>query len=163
MDSKIVDEILEELSSTLERIETQSAAILEFIKEKGIAKDEELAPYLERAATASSVRWRATRVRLEHLFAGLEKSERQAEEKEKSQGQKDSKEREDKHKPASVQEAKQKDGVPNKPRQTEQAKAGEDSHAHGEQVRDASVQATPKAAEQEGKPSDENDKKRTAA
>ena len=69
MDSKIVDEIMEELSSTMERVETQSAAILEFIKAKGIAKDEELAPYLERAAAASSVRWRAVRVRVEYLLA----------------------------------------------------------------------------------------------
>ena len=78
MDSAITDEILEELSLTLQRVETQSAAILEFVKDKGIAKEEDLAPYLERASAASSVRWRAVRVRLARLLAGLEKSEQQA-------------------------------------------------------------------------------------
>ena len=38
-----MDEIIEELRSTLERIETRGDAVLEFIKAKGIAKDEELA------------------------------------------------------------------------------------------------------------------------
>jgi hypothetical protein len=83
MDSGITDEILEVLSSTLQRAEAQSAAILEFVKEKGIAKEDELATYLERANAASSVRWRATRVRLAHLLAGLEKRDQQAEEERK--------------------------------------------------------------------------------
>jgi len=80
MDSSIMDEILEELSSTLQRAEAQSAAILDLLRAKGIAKEDELAPYLERANDASSVRWRATRVRLAHLLSGLEKQKRQAEE-----------------------------------------------------------------------------------
>ena len=82
MDSAITDEILEELSLTLQRVESQSAAILELVKDKGIVKEEELTPYMERASAASSVRWRATRVRLERLLAGLEKSEQQSKERE---------------------------------------------------------------------------------
>jgi hypothetical protein len=78
MDSAIIDEILEELSSALQRAEAQSTAILEMIKEEGIAKEDELAPYLQRANEASSVRWRATRVRIGHLLSGLEKREQQA-------------------------------------------------------------------------------------
>ena len=78
MNSQIADEILEELSSTLQRLDTQSAALLEFVKDKSIAKDDELAPYLERAAAASAVRWRATRVRMAHLFASAEKTDQQA-------------------------------------------------------------------------------------
>src|SRR5438874_7816183 len=78
MNSEIADEILEELSSTLQRLDTQSAALLEFVRDKSIAKDDELAPYLERAAAASAVRWRATRVRMAHLFASAEKTEQQA-------------------------------------------------------------------------------------
>lgn len=80
MDSKTSDEIVEELSSTLQRIDTQSAAVLEFIKAKGLATDDELAPYLQRAAAASNVRWRAVRVRVEYLLAGREKNEIHAEE-----------------------------------------------------------------------------------
>jgi hypothetical protein len=84
MNSEIVDEIIEELSSSLQRVETQSAALMEFVKEKKLATDHELAAYLERASAASSVRWRATRVRLAHLLSGLEKSEQRAREHEES-------------------------------------------------------------------------------
>jgi hypothetical protein len=80
MDSVIIDEILEELSSTLQKVESQSAAVLELIKDKGIVREEELAPYLQRASAASSVRSRAMRVRLAALLAGLDKSELQAKE-----------------------------------------------------------------------------------
>src|SRR6266566_4725425 len=97
MNSQIADEILEELSSALQRLDTQSAALLEFVKDKGIAKDDELAPYLERAAAASAVRWRATRVRMAHLFASAEKKAEErstdrnkAEDREKSQTAKES-------------------------------------------------------------------------
>ena len=75
MDQELIDEILEELSSAMERVETQSAAALEFLKEKGMAKQEDLAPYLERAGNASSVRWQATRVRLSRLLSSIEKRE----------------------------------------------------------------------------------------
>ncbi len=87
MDVAITDEILEELSSALQRVEAQSSAILEFVKDKGIVKENELAPYLERANAASSVRWRATRVRLERLLSGLEKRQ-ESKEQRKEEGQK---------------------------------------------------------------------------
>lgn len=75
MDSKIAEQILDELAPTFEAIESQSEALLRFVREKGIASDEELAPYLEQAAAASSVRWRALRVRMGRLFSLAEKSE----------------------------------------------------------------------------------------
>lgn len=75
MDSKIAEQILDELAPTFEGIESQSAALLQFLKEKGIASDQDLAPYLEQAAAASSVRWRALRVRMGRLFSLAEKSE----------------------------------------------------------------------------------------
>src|SRR5215470_11560294 len=87
MDSGIANEILEELSSVMQRVEAQSAAILEFVKEKGIATADELAPYLDRANAASSVRWRATRVRLKRLLAGLEKREQQSKDESKEKRQ----------------------------------------------------------------------------
>jgi hypothetical protein len=78
MDSEIANEILEELTSALQRLETQSAGLLEFVKEKGIAKEDDLAPYLERAGAASAVRWRATRVRMARLFESAQKKAEQA-------------------------------------------------------------------------------------
>jgi len=75
MDAKIAEQILDELAPTFEGIESRSEAILHFLKDKGIATDEELAPYLEQAAAASSVRWRALRVRMGRLFSLAEKSD----------------------------------------------------------------------------------------
>jgi len=89
MDAKIAEQILDELAPTFEAIESQSAAILQFLKDKNIANDEQLAPYMEKAAAASSVRWRALRMRMGRLFSLAEKSEeetlakKEAEEKKK--------------------------------------------------------------------------------
>jgi hypothetical protein len=68
-DGKIGGELLGELFSSIEDLETQSAGILQFLKGKGLATDEELAPYLRQAADASNVRWRAARIRMEALLA----------------------------------------------------------------------------------------------
>jgi hypothetical protein len=68
MNSEAVKEILNELFSHLEKLETQSEAILQFLKEKKRVTDKQLAPYLEQAGNASNVRWRAARVRIERLL-----------------------------------------------------------------------------------------------
>ena len=77
INEEIASEILQELFSSLEALETQSAAVLSFLKDKGIASDDDLAPYLERAGNASSVRWRAARVRIEHLLSSVVKREQE--------------------------------------------------------------------------------------
>jgi hypothetical protein len=68
MNNEAMKEVLNELFSHLERLETQNAAILQFLKEKKRVTDKQLAPYLEQAGNASSVRWRAARVRIDHLL-----------------------------------------------------------------------------------------------
>src|SRR5579859_4620203 len=68
MNNEAMKEILNELFSHLERLETQSEAILQFLKEKKRVTDKQLAPYLEQAGNASNVKWRAARVRINHLL-----------------------------------------------------------------------------------------------
>ena len=63
MDESTVNEILDELLSSLEPLEAQNTVILHFLKAKGIATDEDLAPFLEQATNASNVRWRVFRLR----------------------------------------------------------------------------------------------------
>jgi hypothetical protein len=74
MDEEIVHQILAELLSSLEPLDTQSAAVVQFLKAKSIATDEELAPYFEQAGNASSVRWRAALVRIGGLISSAMKS-----------------------------------------------------------------------------------------
>ena len=80
--NNIVQEILHDLFASLEALETQNTAILQFLKDKGIATDEELASHLEQAGNASSVRGRGVRVRADYLFASAVKAAEQATEKE---------------------------------------------------------------------------------
>jgi hypothetical protein len=68
MNNEAMKEVLNELFSHLERLETQTEAILQFLKEKKRVTDKQLAPYLEQAGNASGVRWRAARVRINHLL-----------------------------------------------------------------------------------------------
>jgi len=82
MEPSVVEEILDELLPSFEALETQSGAILQFLKDKGIATDEGLAPYLQQARSASAVRWRAARLRMNHVLAPLlNTAEKNAEEK----------------------------------------------------------------------------------
>jgi len=74
VDTKIVEEFLDELFSSLEAVETRSAAVLQFLKEQAEVTDEELAPYMEQASKASNVRWRAARLRMMSLFSSAAKS-----------------------------------------------------------------------------------------
>jgi hypothetical protein len=58
MDVHLGQELLEELGSSLENLETRQGALLQLLQDKGIVTDEQLAPYLTQAGNASSVRWR---------------------------------------------------------------------------------------------------------
>lgn len=83
MKVELAQELLNELGSSIEKLETQNAALLQFLKDKGVVAEAEFAPYLEQAGKASSVRWRAARVRLEYLISGEQQAEEKAAEKER--------------------------------------------------------------------------------
>lgn len=123
----IAREILEQLFSSLEALETQSAAVLQFLKDKGIASDDELAVHFEQAGKASSVRWRAARVRIDHLLSSAIKAS--AEEAPMSEQEKSA-------------EDKQK-GAVKTTRKTSRGKAVEASSEEGSEKE---TQATEKAA-----------------
>ena len=80
--NNFVQEIFHDLFSSMEALETQNTAVLQFLKDKGIATDEELASHLEQAGDASSVRWRGVPVRADYLFASAVKAAEQAAERE---------------------------------------------------------------------------------
>jgi hypothetical protein len=72
-----IKEILDELFSLLETFETQSIAITQLLRDQGIATDEKLAPYLDRAGNASSVKWRAARARMQYLLSPIQKEKKE--------------------------------------------------------------------------------------
>jgi len=97
MDEKIAQQILDELLPYLEALETRTAAVLQFLKEAGIASEEKLGPYFEQAGKASDVKWRAARIRLGSLVASAAKAaDNKPEEKSPTEDQ------EDLHKPATA-------------------------------------------------------------
>ena len=69
MKNEAIKEVFHELFSHLERLEAQNDEIIQLLKEKKRVTDKVFAPYLEQAAKASDVRWRAARVRIDHLLA----------------------------------------------------------------------------------------------
>jgi hypothetical protein len=73
----IAQEILHELFPAFEALETQSAALLQLLKNKSLANEEELAAHLEQAGKASSVRWLAVRVRIDYLLSSAMKTAEQ--------------------------------------------------------------------------------------
>ena len=103
-----IKEILDELFSLLESLETQSLALTQFLKDQGIAPDEKLAPYLDRAGNASSVKWRAARARMQYLLSPVaKKTDDQAKdenkESEQPQAEKQATEKQPTEKPSTEQ------------------------------------------------------------
>jgi len=68
MSENPMKDVLNELFPYFERLETQSAAILQMLTDKGVVAPEDRERYLEQAGTASEIKWRAARVRMERLL-----------------------------------------------------------------------------------------------
>jgi hypothetical protein len=73
MDGNTTQQAFKELLPYLEALDTQSAAILHLLKDKGLTTDEQFAPYLEQAGNVSNVKWLATRLRIDHLLSSADK------------------------------------------------------------------------------------------
>ena len=71
---QILGELLDEIMPTIQAADSTGAAIVRVLKDKKIVSEDELAPYLEQAANASSVKQRAARLRVERLFTSAMKS-----------------------------------------------------------------------------------------
>jgi len=83
----LIQELVNELTSSLEDIETQQRALFQFLKDRGDFTDEQFTAYLSQAGKASGVRWRAVRVRLDHLIEGEKAREEKAAEAEQERNQ----------------------------------------------------------------------------
>lgn len=116
-----IKEILEELFSLLESLETQSLALTQFLKDQGIATDERLAPYLDRAGNASSVKWRAARARMQYLLSPIPKGTTDKE-KDKNKDENKEPEKSSTEKPQTVQSPTEKSTEQNKPESSDAAK-----------------------------------------
>jgi hypothetical protein len=62
------EQVFEEVLPYLETLDAQIGAIVQLLKDKDITTNEEFAQYVQRADTASNVRERGLRVRMEYLF-----------------------------------------------------------------------------------------------
>jgi chemotaxis protein histidine kinase CheA len=116
-----IKEILEELFSLLESLETQSLALTQFLKDQGIATDERLAPYLDRAGNASSVKWRAARARMQYLLSPIAKGTSDKE-KDKNKDQNKDPEKSSTEKPQTEKPPTEKSTEQNKPESSDAAK-----------------------------------------
>jgi hypothetical protein len=81
MDQAAVEQLLDELLESLEALETQNMAILQFLKDNGTATEDQLAPYLHQASAASNVKWQAGRMRIKRLLSSAMKSPEEEAEK----------------------------------------------------------------------------------
>ena len=116
-----IKEILEELFSLLESLETQSLALTQFLKDQGIATDEKLVPYLDRTGNASSVKWRAARARMQYLLSPIPKGTTDKE-KDKNKDENKEPEKSSTEKPQTVKSPTEKSTEQNKPESSDAAK-----------------------------------------
>lgn len=143
MNREAVKEVLDQLFSHLERLDTQTAAILQFLHEKKRVTDKQLAPYLEQAGNASNVRWRAARVRIDYLLSGAEtEKEPKVEKKAEAAGEKVEKKPEAAGEPkAESAVAKKPDAERSEPSSTARPPAANASSAEPESTNAASTAA----------------------
>jgi hypothetical protein len=163
MDDKIAQLILDELFSSLETLETQTAAILQFLKDKG-ASDEQLAPYLEQAGKAASIKRRAARVRIDYLISGIANPPQKAVEQDAAKGEKKSPEPSTEKPKEKVQEREQgKEGENQSGDRRKKTEGKAESEIEGKTEEDSEGEKRAEERAAAGASNDEDEKeKRTA-
>jgi hypothetical protein len=146
MDDKVAQLILDELFSSLEVLETQTAAVLQFLKEKAGSSDEQLAPYLEQAGKASSIKRRAARVRIDYLISGITNPPQKAVERDTAKGEK-----------------KSPEPTAEKPKEKAHEKDGEDQRGDQRKKTEGETEAKTEAKTEEDSKGEERAKEHAAA
>jgi hypothetical protein len=150
-DANPIKDVLDDLFALLESLETQNIAVLQFLKDQGIAPDDKLAPYLERAGAASSVKWRAARARMNYLLAPAPKKTSEPP-PEKETKDKDAKSEDAKSEGAKPENAEPKDGPakhsgPKEPEPGSEKRSREDQRPSSDAPKAPSVAQEPQAKE----------------
>jgi hypothetical protein len=132
-------EIFDQMFALLESLETQNIAVVQFLKDEGIAADDKLAPYLEKAGNASSVKWRAARARMEHLLtpipvAAKQTAETRKPEKTSSENTGSAKDDEDKKDSAEKAKSGSREVEPEKKGEANGQKAADEKTESGDQT-----------------------------
>jgi hypothetical protein len=81
MNEETAREIFEHLFSMLETMDTKSEAMLQLVRDKKLATEEELKRYVDQAGNASSVRWLGARARILHLLTPVKAADMGTEKK----------------------------------------------------------------------------------
>jgi hypothetical protein len=145
-----IKEVLSELFALLETQETNSTAVLQLLKDQGIASDEKLSTYLDQAGRASNVRWRAARMRMEYLLTPTQKQTSENNKSKEAQPKEaQPKEAQPKEMSSSAEEDKgknqrQEDGNEKKEAQAEAKSAGNTNAQESPDQKSDAGNATPK-------------------
>lgn len=71
MDEKLIDEILDAVLPPIEAAESQTNALIQLLRERGILTDDDFHRFQEQAENASEIKSRAMRLRLKRIFESL--------------------------------------------------------------------------------------------